>query len=119
MDIQDRINSEAATRLAVVEASDRPVLELMVDASVISQMLFKMKSLPCTEKVRCLEKEGKRLTGWPKLSEDAGFRAWTNFDPHNLCSNCCAYYHAEMAASELRYLAMCEADQIEDEKRKG
>lgn len=128
MDIQDRINAEAQARLAVIEMSERPIHELMIDANVLALMLFQAKDMPCTEwkpktetepgESRCLEREGKRLVGWPKLPADAVYRAWENFDPKKLCNNCRPYYFAQMAANEMRWSSQREADRIEDEKQK-
>ena len=113
MNFQERVNRESAAQLAAATASDAPLGELAVAASVLALSLFQCDVLRCTEREPlgrgCLFREGKRLRGYPQLPSGSLMRSWSMFDPAKLCNHCRPYWYAEMAADEMRRCAHFEA----------
>lgn len=86
---------------------------------MLAQALFREEALPCTEKERCIDREGKRTKGYPTLPPHSTNRSWSYFDPGKLCNHCRPYWHAEMAANDLRMVARNAELIAEEKKAKG
>jgi len=65
----------------------------------------------------CLERETKRLAGWPKLPSGSTLRGYSMIDPAKLCGSCLSYWYIEMGAQELERLVVSERHIAAEEKR--
>jgi hypothetical protein len=121
--------------VTTIKKSERPdFLKLRAaakDARDLAQRLFKNETTGMCWNMRqvermgkeataehgCLEREDKRLTGWPKLPQGSTMRGYGMFDPGKLCGACCSYWHIEMGAQELARLVAAEQHIAAEEKR--
>lgn len=65
----------------------------------------------------CVETEGRRLKGYPKLPDGATLRGYQYHDPERLCNACRAHWFAERAAQALEARVVAERRIAIDEGR--